>query len=157
MSRLPILHSLPSQSVHRNRNRHQRQPQTQPAVSEGEAAAKPANEGKRERPDGGRRDSERRERNQDFRKRREQQAKPAVDAKVTERTEGAGRQPFRGKPQGQGQGRGKFQGKPEGRQSNPGKWSSEPQASKRDRPADPNSPFAKLAALKEQLASKDQR
>ncbi len=141
----------------RNRNRHQRQPQTQPAVSEGEAAAKPANEGKRERPDGGRRDSERRERNQDFRKRREQQAKPAVDAKVTERTEGAGRQPFRGKPQGQGQGRGKFQGKPEGRQSNPGKWSSEPQASKRDRPADPNSPFAKLAALKEQLASKDQR
>ena len=146
----------------RNRQRHQRPQQNRPATGEGEAAAKssdqaPADQGKRERPDGARREGERRERNQDFRKRREQQAKPAADAKGPERTDGAGRQPFRGKPQGQGQGRGKFQGKPEGRQSNPGKWSSEPQASKRDRPADPNSPFAKLAALKEQLASKDQR
>ncbi len=144
----------------RNRQRHQRPQQNRSATGDGEAAATTPDQGKRERPDGerpggGRRDGERRERNQNFRKRREQQAKPAADAKATDRTEGVERQPFRGKPQGQG--RGKYQGKPEGRQSNPGKWSSEPQASKRDRPADPNSPFAKLAALKDQLASKDQR
>jgi ATP-dependent RNA helicase SUPV3L1/SUV3 len=133
----------------RNRQRHQRPPQaaTAAAAGEGDAAAAADGQGRRERRDGDRRD---RNRNNDFRKRREEQAKTSADAGGASSGDRGERRPFRSdKPQG----RGKFQGKkPEGR---PGKWSSEAPAAKRDRPIDPNSPFAKLAALKDQLASKD--
>ena len=138
----------------RNRNRHQRPPQgAATAPTEGDGAA-PAEQHRRR----DRRDNERRDRNNDFRKRREEQAKASADASGGAPSGDRGeRRPFRDNKQGRDkpQGRGKFQGKkPEGR---PGTWSSEAPAQKRDRPIDPNSPFAKLAALKDQLASKDQR
>ena len=139
----------------RNKHRHQRQPQGAAApASEGEAGASAEQRGRRDR-----RDGDRRERNNDFRKRREEQTKASADASSASAPSGdrGERRPFRDNKQGRDKphGRGKFQGKkPEGRA---GTWSSEAPAQKRDRPIDPNSPFAKLAALKDQLASKDQR
>lgn len=134
----------------RNRQRHQRPPHAAAApAGEGDAAVTASEgQGRRERRDGDRRD---RNRNNDFRKQREERAKAAAEAGGAPSADRGERRPFRDNKQD----RGKFQGKkPEGR---PGKWSSEAPAAKRDRPIDPNSPFAKLAALKDQLASKDQR
>ena len=68
--------------------------------------------------------------------------------------------PPRERFQGKGRDKGKFQGKGgrEGRQEGGGPShrpfaTSAPRERERDRPIDPNSPFAKLAALKEQLSA----
>ena len=131
----------------RHRPRHQR-------ANGGEPAAVNADTNGVQKPEqrDGPREGQRRDRDRDFRKRRDEQGKPAAEAGGNA---GAGERParpsFRGKPQG---GQGRSFGKPQGKRpdARPGTWSSETLVAKRDRPADPNSPFAKLAALKEQLA-----
>jgi ATP-dependent RNA helicase SUPV3L1/SUV3 len=163
----------------RSRHRHQGSPSpaaegAQPAV----AAANEAGEGaKRERHGRGRRD-----RNQDFRKPRSDApaeiAKAAPDgAPVREPRDDKGRPPrerFAGKGREGDKPKGKFEGKfgggrdkggrdkggreggrdkrPDGGPSHrPFATSASPR--ERERPVDPNSPFAKLAALKEQLTA----
>jgi ATP-dependent RNA helicase SUPV3L1/SUV3 len=152
----------------RNRYRHQDRPQgAQPVAAEGEAG-----EGvKRERHGRGRR-----ERNKDHRKPRTDapveaaSAVVAADAAPTVREprEDKGR-PSRERFQGKGRDsrdKGKFAGKPKGERdgrSSGGpshrQYASSAPPRERERPIDPNSPFAKLAALKEQLTAnrKDQR
>jgi ATP-dependent RNA helicase SUPV3L1/SUV3 len=151
----------------RNRHRHQDRPQAgvQPVAAEGEAA-----EGaKRERHGRGRR-----ERNKDFRKPRtdapvEAAAAAAPDGApvVREPREDKGRPPPRERFQGKGRDRdkdkGKFAGKPKGDRSDRDgrsgggpshrQYASSAPPRERERPIDPNSPFAKLAALKEQLTA----
>jgi ATP-dependent RNA helicase SUPV3L1/SUV3 len=168
----------------RNRHRHQDRPQgrsqdrPQDRPQEGAppaAAATEADDGaRRERHGRGRRD-----RHHDFRKPRTDapvEAAAATDgAPVREPREDKGRPPrerFQGKDRHQDRDKGKFGGGREkgGREkSGRGDKRSEGGPSHRqfatsapprdrDRPIDPNSPFAKLAALKEQLtARKDQR
>jgi ATP-dependent RNA helicase SUPV3L1/SUV3 len=156
----------------RNRSRHQDRPQVrpqegaQPVAAEGEAG-----EGvKRERHGRGRRD-----RTKDFRKPRSDAPAEAASA-VVAATEGApatrepredkGRPPrerFQGKGRDgrDGRDKGKFAGKPkgdrEGGRSGGGpshrQYASSAPPRERERPIDPNSPFAKLAALKEQLTA----
>jgi ATP-dependent RNA helicase SUPV3L1/SUV3 len=157
----------------RNRQRHQNKPQegAQPAATEaesGEAA-------RRERHGRGRRD-----RNKDFRKPRtdapvDATAVVAADATapVREPREDKGRPPrerFQGndrgndRDKGRDKGRdrdkdkGKFAGKPKGDRDGRGgpshrQYASSAPPRERERPIDPNSPFAKLAALKEQLTA----
>jgi ATP-dependent RNA helicase SUPV3L1/SUV3 len=151
----------------RNRHRHQNKPPegAQPVATEAEAG-----EGaKRERHGRGRR-----ERNKDFRKPRSdapaEAASPAVAAEgapaVPPREE-KGRPPrerFQGKDRDKprdGRDKGKFAGKPKGDRDG-GRSSGGPShrqyatsapPRERERPIDPNSPFAKLAALKEQLTA----
>jgi ATP-dependent RNA helicase SUPV3L1/SUV3 len=163
----------------RNRHRHQDRPQgrqearpevrpqegAQPVAAEGEAG-----EGaKRERHGRGRR-----ERNKDFRKPRSDAPAEAASAAVA--AEGApavppredkGRPPrerFQGKDRDKprdGRDKGKFAGKPkgdrDGGRSSGGpshrQYASSAPPRERERPIDPNSPFAKLAALKEQLTA----
>jgi ATP-dependent RNA helicase SUPV3L1/SUV3 len=149
---------------HRNQDRPQVRPQegTQPVAAEGEAA-----EGaKRER-----HGRPRRERNKDFRKPRSdapaEAASPAVAVEgappVREPREDKNRPPrerFQGKPR-DGRDKGKFAGKPkgdrDGGRSSGGpshrQYASSAPPRERERPIDPNSPFAKLAALKEQLTA----
>jgi ATP-dependent RNA helicase SUPV3L1/SUV3 len=155
----------------RNRHRHQDRPQVrpqegaQPVAAEGEAG-----EGaKRER-----HGRPRRERNKDFRKPRGDA--PAETASTVVAAEGApaippredkGRPPrerFQGKDRDKprdGRDKGKFAGKPKGDRDG-GRSSGGPShrqyatsapPRERERPIDPNSPFAKLAALKEQLTA----
>jgi ATP-dependent RNA helicase SUPV3L1/SUV3 len=150
----------------RNRHRHQNKPLegAQPVATEGEAG-----EGaKRER-----HGRPRRERNKDFRKPRSDA--PAEVASVPVAAEAApavpredkGRPPRerfqdkdRGKPR-DGRDKGKFAGKPkgdrDGGRSSGGpshrQYASSAPPRERERPIDPNSPFAKLAALKEQLTA----
>ena len=150
----------------RNRHRPQVRPQegTQPVAAEGEAG-----EGaKRER-----HGRPRRERNKDFRKPRSDAPAEAASAAVA--AEGApavprdekGRPPrerFQGKDRDKprdGRDKGKFAGKPKGDRDG-GRSSGGPShrqyatsapPRERERPIDPNSPFAKLAALKEQLTA----
>jgi ATP-dependent RNA helicase SUPV3L1/SUV3 len=164
----------------RNRHRNQdRQPAaSQSAPAEGEAAA--AGEGaKRERHRG------RRQRHGDFQAPRRDAPAAAVatapaapeGAPTREARDDKGRPPRerfqdRGKDRGKDRGdkgrdrdKGKFGGPKGGREGRDGGAShrqyatSAPPSRERDRPVDPNSPFAKLAALKEQLAAnrKDQR
>jgi ATP-dependent RNA helicase SUPV3L1/SUV3 len=157
----------------RSQDRSQERPQegAQPAV-----AATEADDGaRRERHGRGRRD-----RHNDFRKPRpdapvEAVAAPADGAPVREPREDKGRPPrerFQGKDRHQDRDKGKFGGgrdkggrekggrgdkRSEGGPSHRQFATSAPPR-ERDRPIDPNSPFAKLAALKEQLtARKDQR
>jgi ATP-dependent RNA helicase SUPV3L1/SUV3 len=158
----------------RNRQRHQNKPQegAQPTAAEGEIGEA----AKRERHGRGRRD-----RNKDFRKpRTDAPAEPAAavvaaDAAppLREPRGDHGRPPrerFQGKDRDKGRDRdkGKFAGKPkgdrgdrDGRSSGPShrQYASSAPPRERERPIDPNSPFAKLAALKEQLTAgrKDQR
>jgi ATP-dependent RNA helicase SUPV3L1/SUV3 len=96
-----------------------------------------------------------------------------VEAGAPASTEAApARDPGKGRPprerfQGKGRDKDKFQGTKGGREGRPdaGDHNSHRQVHssapprERDRPIDPNSPFAKLAALKEQLTAnrKDQR
>jgi ATP-dependent RNA helicase SUPV3L1/SUV3 len=149
----------------RNRQRHQNKPQegAQPIAAEAEAG-----EGaKRERHGRGRRD-----RNKDFRKPRTDApvetptAVVAADtASVREPREDKVRPPrerFQGKDRDKGRDRdkGKFAGKPKGdRDGRAGggpshrQYASSAPPRERERPIDPNSPFAKLAALKEQLTA----
>jgi len=147
-----------------DRNRHRkpepRRDAAQPAAARGEGAAAEGAE-KRERHGHGRR-----ERHKNFR--RPDAAAGGTPAKAdgaTEREprEGKGRPPrerFQGKGRDRDQDKGRFQGARkggrDGRQD--GGPSLRPYASsaprERERPLDPNSPFAKLAALKEQLANR---
>jgi ATP-dependent RNA helicase SUPV3L1/SUV3 len=151
----------------RNRHRHQNKPAegAQPVAAEGEAG-----EGaKRER-----HGRPRRERNKDFRKPRSDAPVEAASTAVA--AEGApavppreekGRPPrerFQGKDRDKprdGRDKGKFAGKPKGDRDG-GRSSGGPShrqyatsapPRERERPVDPNSPFAKLAALKEQLTA----
>ncbi len=154
----------------RNRPRHQDRPAVrpqegaQPVAAEGETA-----EGvKRERHGRGRR-----ERNKDFRKPRSDAPAETASAVVT--ADGARPVPRedKGRPprerfQGKGKDsrdkdsrdKGKFAGKPKGdrdggRSGGPShrQYASSAPPRERERPIDPNSPFAKLAALKEQLTA----
>jgi ATP-dependent RNA helicase SUPV3L1/SUV3 len=140
----------------RHRPRHQARPQdgAQPAAAEGEAGEA----AKRERHGRGRRD-----RNKEFRKPRPDapaeaaSAAPAAEApKPREDNNRPPREPFKGKD-GRDRDKRKFGGKQREDRDNRSGPSHRPYASsaprERDRPADPNSPFAKLAALKEQLAA----
>ena len=139
------------------RHRHRqpdRAPQGAPPAAEGEAG-----EGtKRPRRGRGRHD-----RGNDFKRPQrapgEAGAVSADAAPNREAGDAKGRPP-RERFQGKGRDKGKFQGKGgrEGRQEGGGPShrpfaSSAPRERERDRPVDPNSPFAKLAALKEQLAA----
>jgi ATP-dependent RNA helicase SUPV3L1/SUV3 len=150
----------------RNRPRHHDRPQvrpqegTQPVAVEGEAG-----EGaKRERRGRGRR-----ERNKEFGKPRSdapaEAASPVVaaDAAPAVPREDKGRPPrerFQGKGR-DGRDKGKFAGNPKGDRDSgrPGggpshrQYASSAPPRERERPVDPNSPFAKLAALKEQLTA----
>jgi len=147
----------------RNRHRHQDRA-LESAAPAGEAGE--AGEGaKRERHRHGRR-----ERNNDFRKPRTdapaEAATAAADgAPVREPREDKGRPP-RERFEGKGRDKGKFQGGREkggrekgGRDKRPDGGPSHRQFAtsapprERERPIDPNSPFAKLAALKEQLTA----
>jgi ATP-dependent RNA helicase SUPV3L1/SUV3 len=147
----------------RYRNQDPAQEGAKPVAAEGETA-----EGaKRERHGRGRR-----ERNKDFRKPRTDAPTEAASAVVAadgapavprEAREDKGRPP-RERFQGKGRDsrdKGKFAGKPkgdrEGGRSSGGpshrQYASSAPPRERERPIDPNSPFAKLAALKEQLTA----
>jgi ATP-dependent RNA helicase SUPV3L1/SUV3 len=162
----------------RSRHRHQGSPSPATEGAQPAAAANEAGEGaKRERHGRGRRD-----RNQDFRKPGgdvpAEAAKAAPDgAPVREARDDKGRPPrerFAGKGREGDKPKGKFEGKfgggrdkggrdkggreggrdkrPDGGPSHrPFATSASPR--ERERPVDPNSPFAKLAALKEQLTA----
>jgi ATP-dependent RNA helicase SUPV3L1/SUV3 len=153
----------------RNRPRHQARPQegAQPLAAEGEAG-----EGaKRER-----HGRPRRERNKDFRKPRSDAPAAAVAVAIpdgatpeaTQVREGRDDKPRPPRERFEGKGRdrgkfdtGKFAGKPkgdrDGGRSGGGpshrQYASSAPPRERERPVDPNSPFAKLAALKEQLTA----
>jgi ATP-dependent RNA helicase SUPV3L1/SUV3 len=153
----------------RNRHRHQNKPQegAQPVAAEGEAG----DGAKRERHGRGRRD-----RNNDSSKPRTdaqtqavaapadgapaQEPRDSKDRPPRERFQGKGRDQEKSQGKFQGKSQGKFQGKPRGdREGRSGggpshrQYASSAPPRERERPADPNSPFAKLAALKEQLAA----
>jgi ATP-dependent RNA helicase SUPV3L1/SUV3 len=154
----------------RNRHRHRDRPQVRPEVRPQDGAQPVAAEGeagegaKRERHGRGRR-----ERNKDFRKPRSDapaeaaSAIVAADAAPPVPREEKGRPPrerFQGKGR-DGRDKGKFAGKPKGDRDGgrPGggpshrQYASSAPPRERERPIDPNSPFAKLAALKEQLTA----
>jgi ATP-dependent RNA helicase SUPV3L1/SUV3 len=151
----------------RNRPRHQNRPQVSPQEGTPAVAAEgEAGEGvKRERHGRGRR-----ERNKDFRKPRtdapvEAATAAAPDVAPAVPREDKGRPPrerFQGKSR-DGRDKGKFAGKPKGdrgdRDGRSGggpshrQYASSAPPRERERPIDPNSPFAKLAALKEQLTA----
>jgi ATP-dependent RNA helicase SUPV3L1/SUV3 len=153
-----------------DRNRHR--PQVRPEVRPQDGAQPVAAEG--EAGEGAKRERHgrpRRERNKDFRKPRSDAPAEAASAAVT--AEGAppvrepredkgrtSRERFQGKPR-DGRDKGKFAGKPKGDRDGgrPGggpshrQYASSAPPRERERPIDPNSPFAKLAALKEQLTA----
>ncbi|MGL5168458.1 MAG: helicase-related protein [Afipia sp.] len=89
------------------------------------------------------------------------QARPPRQDRRDDRNEKGGRPPrdnnFKGKDRNQERGKGKFENRGrDGRKDDRGgalrTYATSAAPRERDRPADPNSPFAKLAALKEQLA-----
>jgi ATP-dependent RNA helicase SUPV3L1/SUV3 len=150
----------------RNRHRHVNKPPegALPVAAEGEAG-----EGaKRER-----HGRPRRERNKDFRKPRSDapaEAASAADAAAAAPREArdekgrTSRERFQGQDRGKprdGRDKGKFAGKPKGdrdRDRSAGgpshrQYATSAPPRERERPVDPNSPFAKLAALKEQLTA----
>jgi ATP-dependent RNA helicase SUPV3L1/SUV3 len=159
-----------------DRSRHRHQGSQNPAAEGAEpaAAANEAGEGaKRERHGRGRRD-----RNHDFRKSRSdapaEAAKAAPDGAPTrEPRDDKGRPPrerFAGKGREGDKPKGKFEGKFAGGRDKGGRdkggrdkrpdggpshrpFASSASPRERERPVDPNSPFAKLAALKEQLTA----
>jgi ATP-dependent RNA helicase SUPV3L1/SUV3 len=149
-----------------HRNRHQERAQARPEVrpqegappvaAEGEAGegAKPERHGRR-----------RRARNKDFAKPRSdapaEAASAVVAAEAAPREEkGRPRERFQDKGR-DGRDKGKFAGKPkrdrDGGRSSGGpshrQYATSAPPRERERPIDPNSPFAKLAALKEQLTA----
>jgi ATP-dependent RNA helicase SUPV3L1/SUV3 len=151
----------------RNRHRHQNKPLegAQPVATEAEAG-----EGAKRERHGRPNERSRRERNKDFRKPRSDA--PAEAASTVVAAEGApavppreekgrtSRERFQGKPR-DGRDKGKFAGKPkgdrDGGRSGGGpshrQYATSAPPRERERPIDPNSPFAKLAALKEQLTA----
>jgi ATP-dependent RNA helicase SUPV3L1/SUV3 len=160
----------------RNRHHHRDRPQEGAQAAAGANEAGEAAKGERHR-------RGRRDRNHEFRKPRtdapaEAAAAPAEGAPIREPREDKGRPPrerFEGKGRDQnrdqGRDKGKFGGGREkggrdkgGRDKRDGgpshrQFATSAPPRERDRPVDPNSPFAKLAALKEQLTAnrKDQR
>jgi ATP-dependent RNA helicase SUPV3L1/SUV3 len=165
----------------RNRPRHQDRPQSTQAAQEGAAAVVAEGEAtadgaKRERHGRGRR-----ERNKDFRKPRTDApveagaAVPAEGAPAREPREDKGGRPPRERFQGKGKDsrdgrdKGKFgggrdkggrdKGDRDGRSGGPShrQYASSAPPRERERPIDPNSPFAKLAALREQLTARKDR
>jgi ATP-dependent RNA helicase SUPV3L1/SUV3 len=146
----------------RNRHRHRDQRKGDGAqAATGDAAAQPA-EGEKSGEHRGRRDRQR-----DFRKPREggaegapREGKREEHGDRRERFEGKGkderRDKFERKDRPERGGRDRDKGGRRDRESGPSHRQYATSASPRDnRAADPNSPFAKLAALKEQLARKD--
>jgi ATP-dependent RNA helicase SUPV3L1/SUV3 len=146
----------------RNRHRHQDRPQiaqegATPVAAEGEATADGA---KRERHGRGRR-----ERNKDFRKPRTDApveagatTAPAEGAPARERFQGKGKESRDSRDKGKFGGRdkgGRDKGDRDARSGGPShrQYASSAPPRERERPIDPNSPFAKLAALREQLTA----
>ncbi len=161
----------PPRHDRKGHRRHDRAAQgaTSPAAG-GEAVAGEQAEGAgRERHRHGRRD-----RHRDFRKNRPDQpaegvvaadAAVARDGRPRDRVEGKGREDrnagkFRNRDDGNREG-GRDKGRERGRDRDRGResgpshrqYASSASPRDRDRPADPNSPFAKLAALKEQMTA----
>ncbi|QOZ06603.1 helicase-related protein [Bradyrhizobium sp. CCBAU 51765] len=155
----------PRHERHRHQRHHNQRPQAAAeagAAAPGEAAegAKP---GERHRHGGGRRDGGR-----DFRKPREGGAdgapRPEGRDDRNRRFEGKGGDKDRNRDKGKFGGdrdkgrdnRGRDRDKGRDRQGGPSlrPYASSAGPRERDRPADPNSPFAKLAALKEQLSGR---
>jgi ATP-dependent RNA helicase SUPV3L1/SUV3 len=160
----------------RNAPRH-RHGDRQPDRNAAAASATPG-EGGAPRPDNQRNDRPRRDR-QDFRKGRSDAPAQANGAPRNNGDRPQGDRPQGDRPQreafgkgprdgnkpgdrfkggGKGNPKGNFKGDRDGRRDGGGAAlrqyaSSAPPQRERDRPADPNSPFAKLAALKEQLAT----
>jgi ATP-dependent RNA helicase SUPV3L1/SUV3 len=160
---------------HHRRHDRAAQGAASPAAG-GEAAAGEAGEAaKREQHRHGRRD-----RHRDFRKNRPDQPAEAAVAATAEgapasegreerhgrprdRVEGKGREDrnrgkFRDREDGNREGgrdKGRERGRDRGRESGPShrQYASSASPRERDRPVDPNSPFAKLAALKEQMTA----
>src|SRR6266478_2628231 len=159
----------------RSRHRHHgHQDRPQEGVQPAAAAAEATDGAKRERHGRGRRD-----RGNDFRKPRsdapvEAAAAPAEGAPVREPPDDKGR-PSRERFAGKGREADKYKGKSGGGRDHGGRdkggrdkreggpshrqFATTAPPRERERPVDPNSPFAKLAALKEQLTAnrKDQR
>jgi ATP-dependent RNA helicase SUPV3L1/SUV3 len=163
----------------RNRHRQQDRPQARPEVRPQEGAQPVAAEG--EAGEGAKRERHgrpRRERNKDFRKPRSDAPAEAAstvvaaDAAPAVAREDKGRPPrerFQGKDRDKprdgrdrdNREKGKFAGKPkgdrDGGRSGGGpshrQYATSAPPRERERPIDPNSPFAKLAALKEQLTA----
>jgi ATP-dependent RNA helicase SUPV3L1/SUV3 len=152
----------------RNRPRHHDRPPVQegtPAVAAEGETAEGARRERHRRPN----ERSRRERNNEFRKPRPDApveagaAAVATEGAVREPREDKGRPPprerFPGKGRDRDKDKGKFAGKPKGdRDGRSGGGPSHRQYAssaprERERPVDPNSPFAKLAALKEQLTA----
>ena len=141
---------------HHHRNRHHRGPDKPAAPSSGGEAA-PA--GASERPRHGR---PRRDRDADRGRRGEAAAAPEGTEAGSPRQDKGGRPPrerFKDQDRGEGRGKGRFdKGKREGRRDDRDRggalrtYATSASPRERDRAADPNSPFAKLAALKDQLA-----
>jgi ATP-dependent RNA helicase SUPV3L1/SUV3 len=160
-----------------DRNRHRRQDRpadsAQPAVAGEATTSEPGEAAKPGQQRHGRRD-----RNRDFRKPRpgapaEVAAEPAADgAPAREPREDRGRpsrERFEGKARTEDQNKGKFRGDRDkggrdkggrdrdkgGRESGPShrQYATSASPRERERPIDPNSPFAKLAALREQLTA----
>ena len=164
----------PRHDRHRHRHQDRSQDRPQEGATPAATAANQADDGaRRERHGRGRRD-----RHNDFRKPRTDapvEAVAAADgAPVREPREDKGRPPrerFQGKDRNQDRDKGKFGGgrekggrekggrgdkRSEGGPSHRQFATSAPPR-ERDRPIDPNSPFAKLAALKEQLTARKDR
>jgi ATP-dependent RNA helicase SUPV3L1/SUV3 len=148
----------------RGRQRHRDQRKGDAAQAQPGEAAAPAADGEKSGEHRGRRD-----RHRDFRKPREggegapqQQGKREERGDRRERFEGKGkdrderRDKFERKDRGERGGRDRDKGGRRDRENGPSHRQYATSANPRDnRAADPNSPFAKLAALKEQLARKD--
>src|SRR6266851_2795019 len=152
-----------------DRSRHRHQDRPQEGVQPGAAAAEATDGAKRERHGRGRRD-----RGNDFRKPRGDApveaaaAAPAEGAPVREPRDDKGR-PSREHFEGKGRETDKYKGKSGGgrdhgardkggrdkREGGPShrQFATTAPPRERERPVDPNSPFAKLAALKEQLTA----
>ncbi|WP_454652276.1 helicase-related protein [Bradyrhizobium liaoningense] len=155
----------PRHERHRNQRHHQPRPQagTEAATAAPGEAAEGAKPGARHRHGGGRRDGGR-----DFRKPREGGAdgaqRPEGRDDRNRRFEGKGGDKDRNRDKGKFGGdrdkgrdnRGRDRDKGRDRQGGPSlrPYASSAGPRERDRPADPNSPFAKLAALKEQLSGR---
>ena len=164
----------PRHERHRHQRHHNQRPQAgaeagaAPAEAASGEAAEGGKPGERHRHGGGRRDGGR-----DFRKPREGGAegapRPEGRDDKNRRFEGKDRDKDRdrnkgkfggdrnkGKPGGDRDNRGRDRDKGRDRQGGPSlrPYASSANPRERDRPVDPNSPFAKLAALKEQLAGR---
>ncbi len=165
-----------------DRNRHRRPDRPAEAAQAGAAGEATTGEpGEAAKP--GRHRHGRRDRNADFRKPRpdapaEVAAAPAADGAPAHEPRGdrgrPSRERFEGKPRTEDQNKGKFRGDRDkggrdkggrdkggrdrdkgGRESGPShrQYATSASPRERDRPIDPNSPFAKLAALREQLTA----